>query len=656
MFGIVYLTISIFLGRELFARFFYKREQTDFGGANPVWFYVPAWFGAGTLFMTWGVYVISGLFSVYGGIHEPLYYGNLIMLILGCVIIFLLHRQNRPESFCMVSDIGKFKKEAVLFAVTALFVTCMMFYVFHIKDGYLYSGFTVYGDYAPHTAMMRSFSWGNNFPTQYPHFGGEDVKYHFMFQFLAGNLEYLGFPIDWAFNLVSILSLIGFLMLLYLICCRTFQSFLAGVIAILFFFFRSSFSFFRFVWEHIQAGDLWNTLSVNTAFIGYTPNENWGLWNFNVYLNQRHLAFGLLIAAVCILLFWDWLKDGTAGEKTGFMWIKERVFSREAWISKNWRTGLLVGILLGLCAFWNGAAEIAGLLILCGMALWSNGKLDYLLAAVTAVCMSVLQTKLFIDGNAVGFQFQWGFICENKSIPGVLEFLFWMSGLVFLGTVVLVFFQKRVQRCLLMAFLLPLAFAFSVSLTPDVTVNHKYIMISMHFVSVLWAGFVARLFRQKWHVRTVAVILTIILTITGIYDFCVILMGNDSNHRVGVNLSSDLSAWLRENTNKDDLLLTPEYSMNEVTIAGVMLYCGWPYYAWSAGYDTYYRAGKAKEMYTTGSEEELKQLVEEEGITMIVFEEGSEFEGSLCREDVIAQVYPLTYTSENGRIRIYETR
>ena len=53
-----------------------------------------------------------------------------------------------------------------------------MFYVFYIKDGILYSGLTVYGDYAPHTAMMRSFSAGNNFPTQYPHYGGAAHQKH----------------------------------------------------------------------------------------------------------------------------------------------------------------------------------------------------------------------------------------------------------------------------------------------------------------------------------------------------------------------------------------------------------------------------------------------------------------------------------------------
>ena len=113
----------------------------------------------------------------------------------------------------------------------------MMFYVFYIKDGILYSGLTVYGDYAPHTAMMRSFSAGNNFPTQYPHYGGADVKYHFMFQFLTGNLEYLGMRMDFAYNIVSTLSLVGFLMLLYQLALRITGKMCCGVLALFLFFF-----------------------------------------------------------------------------------------------------------------------------------------------------------------------------------------------------------------------------------------------------------------------------------------------------------------------------------------------------------------------------------------------------------------------------------
>lgn len=59
----------------------------------------------------------------------------------------------------MVSDRSRFRKELVFFGILLVFITYMMFYVFYIKDGVMYAGLTVCGDYAPHTAMMRSFSW-----------------------------------------------------------------------------------------------------------------------------------------------------------------------------------------------------------------------------------------------------------------------------------------------------------------------------------------------------------------------------------------------------------------------------------------------------------------------------------------------------------------
>ena len=120
-------------------------------------------------------------------------------------------------------------------------------------------------------------------------------------------------------------------------------------------------------------------------------------------------------------------------------------------------------------------------------------------------------------------------------------------------------------------------------------------------------------------------------------------------------MNSELTAWLAENLDKNDLLLTPEYSINEVTMSGVMLYCGWPYYAWSAGYDTYYRAAQAVTIYTTSDSELLKNLVKQEKITYILYEEDSQFEGQDCREDVIAENYELVYENLGGSIRIYKT-
>ena len=724
MLGIIYLILAEILGYK--ASKILIEEGTKFSFINRIWLTLPASFGVGTLLLTWVVYIISWFFSVIGKVKNPLLYGNAIGMAGVLIFIILIEVQKYrshsslvrsnmeiglPEQIDqdrklkkksrkfstdnLITDKNRFKKELILFGLLTAFITYMMFYVFYMKDGILYSGLTVYGDYAPHTAMIRSFSMGNNFPTQYPHYGGADVKYHFMFQFLAGNLEYLGMRMDIAYNIMSIASLAGFLMLLYQLALRITGKMCCGVLTIFLFFFRSGMAFFMFVWEHIQAGNLLETLTENVSFIGYTTNENWGLWNFNVYLNQRHLAFGLLMVTLALYLFMDWLEAGTMHEEKGFVWMKERLFSKEGWRSRNLEQALLMGLFLGLCAFWNGAAVIGGLLILCGFAVFSDGKLDYLIMAAVTIFFSYLQTKIFISGSAMSPQIYLGFLAEDKTVWGVVKYLFWMSGVFFLGLLVLGWFMRRRERAILLGFIFPTIFAFVLLMTPDINVNHKYIMISYAFLTIFWAWTICNLWTgervnrnvqiaderktedieneikketsqsdvktgrdrkiRKFAGKVLAAILTICLSITGIYDFAVIVKGNGPGRRVAVNMNSDLTCWLAEHLDKNDLLLTPEYSMNEVTMSGVMLYCGWPYYAWSAGYDTNYRAAQAVTIYTTSDSETLKSTVKQEKITYILFEEGSEFEQQVCQEKTIAATYEKVYETQDGRIRIYKT-
>lgn len=95
--------------------------------------------------------------------------------------------------------------------------------------------------------------------------------------------------------------------------------------------------------------------------------------------------------------------------------------------------------------------------------------------------------------------FYWGFLADNKSISGVLWYLVEISGFFFVGMIVAAVFLKRGQRAVLMGCLLPMAFAFLVSLTPDINVNHKYVMISYAFVTVFWGWIVRCVFpcREK---------------------------------------------------------------------------------------------------------------------------------------------------------------
>ncbi|MEI3412729.1 MAG: hypothetical protein V8Q57_05670 [Blautia sp.] len=138
----------------------------------------------------------------------------------------------------------------------------------------------------------------------------------------------MGMNLDIAYNSVSILSLWCFFMILGALAKRLSGSFAASILSVLFLVFRSGTAFFRFTYEHWLQGDLWQTLNENTSFIGYTTNENWGLWNFNVYLNQRHLAFGLLLVGMALWVFWDWVEAGCKREEKGQMVLQPVFYQR----------------------------------------------------------------------------------------------------------------------------------------------------------------------------------------------------------------------------------------------------------------------------------------------------------------------------------------
>ena len=116
--------------------------------------------------------------------------------------------------------------------------------------------------------------------------------------------------------------------------------------------------------------------------------------------------------------------------------------------------------------------------------------------------------------------------------------------------------------------------------------------------------------------------------------------------------------WIAENATCNDMFLTPWYSLNNVVMGGAMLYYGWPYYAWSAGYDTYAREYKVREMYEASSVEELDSLVKENNIRYIVVDYECRTSAEyIVREDIIETAYETVFEHDTGEwmVRIFDT-
>ena len=183
----------------------------------------------------------------------------------------------------------------------------MMFASFSSSDGNLRIANAQYSDFGPNTAIMQSFAVGHNFPTEYPHFSGDRIRYHFLFYFQAGNLEFLGLNPPWSLNLLSISTLVAMLVILMTLGELLFNSRAVGRLGSLLFFFFGSLSYVPFL--HKQA-------SVKAAIQAirqhgdYLPSifpyrgDAWGTWSQVTYLNQRHFAFaiGILLLVLVFLV------------------------------------------------------------------------------------------------------------------------------------------------------------------------------------------------------------------------------------------------------------------------------------------------------------------------------------------------------------------
>ncbi len=675
-----YVFVSVYLPHLTRVRPCFANDGRVDGISRPV-VVLPASFLCGTLLLTWSTYLFSYFASLLPFISNPMLWGNLISITL-CItgtmylsfkkiqhiaiwkIRTLPHASLRP-AFSPMSDLAFF------LAVLVLSVF-LMFYTFYIKGSTIYVGNSVWSDFGPHLSVIRSFSLGTNFPTGYPHFASNNIRYHFMFQFLAGNLEYLGLRLDFAFNLPSILSMVSFFLLLYAYAIILTGKRWVGIMTAVLFFFRSSFAFFTYL-QDLSGNSLSSiikTILNNTAFIGKTTHENWGLWAQNVYVNQRHLCFSLGILLVVLIaihpLFFKMVRrlknlrqgiNEASGSLNSRQWLNELIISRDAWLPESITRSVVLGLLLGLISFWNGAVVIASLIVLFFMAIMSKHRSEYLNAAIITVFLALAQSAFFIgtDTAAVSPMLNIGFLAADTSLLGIISYYIELLGVFPIILLISLFILPKGMRWLTLSFSAPLIMATLVQLTADINANHKFVIISVILLNIIISYFLYRLSHAKnTTMSVIAAIITVALIITGVFDL--ITLYNVNKSHVTYQQDSPITQWVLKNTEPDNIFLTDVHVLHPILLAGRKLFLGWTYYAWSAGYNTNTRKDIVNNIYGAVSAERLKGLVNENGIDYIVIErsnkESTEYK---LNEALITQCYELAYSNGSLDIAIYKT-
>jgi hypothetical protein len=649
MFGLVYLLLAFGLGIVVVDRVF---KGVEISKKISRWWVVSAGgYLVGTVLITWMVYLMGYLFR---GTDKPLFWANLIVM---PVIAFLIIWRGLCKKWkgIKLKQIG-LREIFLLFLIMGP-ASFLMFDSFRIVDEKIQLGLSVFSDFGPHLAMIRSFSYGGNFPTTYFHFPDGTIRYHFLFQFLVGNLEFLGLRLDMAMNIPSILSLTCSLMLLYALAVKITGKRLVGFLVVLMFYFRSGYAFFDLFLETSSWEELWQRIINNQIPIGKTENESWGLWTINVYANQRHFGMAIGVMFLIIFVLFDLLKNNF--KKGGKKFIQKILLSREAWMIEDYWRAIFVGCTLGLLTYWNAAVVIASLIIIGGIALTARAKLEFVVVLAITVFLGQLQKMFFVSGGGevVKPELYIGFLAQQKDFFGIWQYYGKLLGIMPIIFGLGLIFGKRLIRYLGFLFLGPLIFATFIKMTPDVSVAHKYVIISIILMNIVVTCFIDVLLKSRKLIPIIiSVFLILEMTVTGVVDWITFHNMNAPNRAFLFETKDETIDWIRSNTANGDVFLTEAVFMNPVLLSGRRIFYGWPYYAWSAGYETLEREGVVKKIYEGEDYQLVKQLLEENHISYVMIDDNNRFSSLITVNELwFDKNFPVVYANlEKQNLKIYK--
>lgn len=457
-----------------------------------------------------------------------------------------------------------------------------MFSTFSYENGYMLIASKAWSDFASHIPLIRSFSLGVNFPPEYPLFPGAPIHYHFLFYLIVGLIEKAGVRIDYALNSLSIIGFSVLLVVIYLFAKLIFKSKSVGILSVILFLFNGSLSFIYFLKENYILSDnfLVNILN-NKNFSSFDPYYGDGIvsafWNLNIYTNQRHLA---LSYAVSLFLIY---------------FIVKKILSNK---NVNKKHIIFIGLTLGISFILNMAVYAMTGIVILSLAILFKKYRFYLLQLLFMAGLITLPFFIYIkSGNLLSFfSFNPGYLTSDYlTFYSFINYWFYNLGLhIFLIPLGFLLVTKKLKK-IFIPFLFIFVIANIFQLSSEMAANHKLVNYFM-IIGIMFSSYaLIYLWRKNFYLRFIVFITFFLLIFSGIIDFFPIY--NDTKIPLADYPINPDVKWIKENTPKNSVFLNSEYLYTPASLAGRKIFLGWPYFAWSQGYDTTTRDAIRKNIF-----------------------------------------------------------
>lgn len=533
--------------------------------------------------------------------------------------------------------------EILLFLLLAIFSIWLMFSTFTYNNGSMYIASRAWSDFASHIPLIRSFSLGENFPPEYPLFPGSPIHYHFLFYSFVGFLESIGINIAVALNTLSALGFFSLLLVIYLFSKKIFHSKFIGLLSVIFFLFNGSLGFTLFLDKHTLVpsfdgiSQFVNTIVNNREFTSFGPYDGniiSAFWNLNIYTNQRHLALSFAISMLMIMFF---LSPIITGKK------------------HHPNFNILLGIILGLLFFFHLAVFMMTVIVIIALTLLFPSLLPSALITLFVGGLLSFPQYLYLQSGGSNFKllFKPGYLVANDlTIINFLRYWFGNLGLhlifIPLGFAIAPVRIKKIALAFLVIFLIGNLFQFS----PEMAANHKFFNYFMIFGASLSALFLKSLWDKQDLLKLVVLALLFFSTFTGVIDLFPIK--NDTLLKLPDYSLNQEANWIVNNTPKNSIFLNSSYLYNPASIAGRKIFFGWPYFAWSAGYDTENRGKLVISIFKATNKDALCNLLIQNNISYIEVDPNHPEDFSI-NQQFFQDNFLAVYKNNQANYTIYNT-
>jgi DNA-binding beta-propeller fold protein YncE len=683
MLALLYLAFAIYLGDQVCRRMFRFISVAQRCATAVL---------VGLLLSSWFTYVVAWLFR---RARTPLLWADLCFFAVALGTVWFLRRRPRAGQFIRPRVPGSALWDWITIAAFLAFASWMMFATLDYKDGTLLIGNNEWSDFGPNTAIIQSFAVGHNFPTHYPHFSGEPIRYHFLFYFQAGNLTFLGLTLAWSLNLLSIITLVSLLSLLMALGQALFQSRVVGRIGAALFFFHGTLSFVGFFRSQPSLAAAWQTIRGLKDFLnsGYPyRGETWGIWTQVVYLNQRHFASAVGLLVVVLLFLVDRYRRSYAEKAAAPTAEPDRSYTTyESYESSEEppppppqltlsfsarlralatrlivfdKSFLFAGCVLGLLPFWNALVFTAAFAILSILFLLFPCRRQMIGLGLAAALVALPQLALLKAGGvqaATHSFLHWGYIIEPPTIGNIVRYIGFSFGLKWGFVLVALAFANWFQLRFFLALCVMYVMTFCLQMSLETLANHKYLNVWL-IISNLFVGYgIWRLcsIRFLWlRVVTAAAALLVVggIVLGGAID----LVAVHNCYWIQLKYVGDpLVKWLRENTKPHDVFLSDRFVNHQILLAGRRLFYGWPSFSWGAGYDTTRRDDEYRQLFESTDPYVVFRLLYKNHISWVAIDDSLRHHEFIKRlnEELYAQNFPKVWedkTNQYGGLVIYK--